>query len=207
MKVLCLSDKIIPFIYSPAARQRFADIDLILGCGDLPYYYLEYILSVLDVPLFYVRGNHDLSLEISPDAFERSSPHGAIDLHGRTARYQGLLIAGVEGCLRYRPGSFQYSQQEMWWHVLRLAPRLLLNRILYGRYLDVFLTHAPPSGIHDATDLPHQGITAFRWLITAFRPAYHIHGHVHVYRPDAVVETRLGSTCVINAFGFREVEI
>ena len=32
---------------------------LILACGDLPYYYLEYIVGLLDVPLFYVHGNHD----------------------------------------------------------------------------------------------------------------------------------------------------
>jgi Icc-related predicted phosphoesterase len=82
-----------------------------------------------------------------------------------------------------------------------------MNRSRYGRYLDIFLTHAPPAGIHDAPDLPHQGIRAFRWLISTFQPSYHLHGHVHVYRPDSVIETRLGKTRVINSYGYREVEI
>ena len=51
------------FIYSPQVRGRFEDIDLVLGCGDLPYFYLEYVLTALNVPLFFVRGNHANKVE------------------------------------------------------------------------------------------------------------------------------------------------
>jgi len=34
----------------------------VLSCGDLPPYYLEFLVTVLDVPLFDVRGNHDHEL-------------------------------------------------------------------------------------------------------------------------------------------------
>jgi Icc-related predicted phosphoesterase len=81
---------------------------------------------------------------------------------------------------------------------------LFRNKLAWGRYLDVFVTHAPPRGIHDREDLTHQGINAFTWLIKVFHPAYHFHGHIHLYRPDAVLETRFGSTLIINTFGFRE---
>jgi Icc-related predicted phosphoesterase len=156
--------------------------------------------------LFFVRGNHDKVIEYST-AGQRTAPHGGFDLHSRLFNYKGLLIAGVEGSPRYRPGPFQYSQSEMWRHVLWLAPRLLYNRLRCGRALDVFASHAPPAGIHEGTDFPHRGITAFRWLDTVFKPAVHLHGHVHIYSPKQPVETALGRTRVINAFGFREATV
>jgi Icc-related predicted phosphoesterase len=79
--------------------------------------------------------------------------------------------------------------------------------MLYGRFLDVFITHAPAQGIHDRADRPHQGIKAFRWLLRVFQPAHHIHGHIHIYRPDTATETRFGKTQVLNAFGYREFNI
>ena len=33
--------------------------DLILGCGDLPFEYLDHLKAVTEVPLCYIRGNHD----------------------------------------------------------------------------------------------------------------------------------------------------
>jgi Icc-related predicted phosphoesterase len=206
IKVLSLSDKTVPFIYSSQVRSRFADVDLILGCGDLDYYYLEYVLTALNVPLFFVRGNHDKVVEYSTEG-QRVAPAGAVDLHCRVINYHGLLLAGVEGSLYYRPGKFQYTQSEMMGHVLHLVPGLLYNRLRYGRYLDVFVTHAPPWGIHDKSDLPHQGIKAFRWLLRVFQPAYHFHGHVHIYRPDAVTRTRFDHTIVINTYGYAETTL
>jgi len=206
LKVLSLSDTLIPFIYSSQARRRFGMVDLVIGCGDLEYYYLEYILDAFDAPLFFVRGNHDKVVEYSVEG-QRTAPNGGIDLHRRVVHCKGLLLAGVEGSLRYHPGPFQYTQRQMWRHVLWLVPGLLANRIRYGRYLDVFVTHAPAAGIQDGVDLPHQGIQAFRWFLSVFKPCYHFHGHVHIYRPDAVFETDFGRTKVINTFGFRETSI
>ena len=202
MKVLSLSDIPVQMIYSPQIRRLFPDVDLVIGCGDLPYYYQEFVISMLDVPLYYVRGNHDKLVEYNQHGSHKG-PQGGTDLHRRLANYRGLLLGGVEGCLRYRPGPYQYSQTEMWFSVLSLVPGLLRNWISYGRYLDVFVTHAPPKGIHDMPDLPHQGIDAFRWLIQVFKPAYHFHGHIHVYRPDTPTETLVDGTRVINTFGFR----
>lgn len=205
-KILSLSDVELDLIYSPAICTRFKDIDLVLSCGDLPYYYLEYVISSLNRPFFFVRGNHSQILEFSISK-KKSAPEGGEDLHRKVCMSNGLILAGVEGSLRYREGPFQYSQAEMWWHVIRLIPAFLRNQAIHGRYLDIFVSHAPPWGIHDQPDLPHQGIKAFRWLLEVFRPAYHFHGHIHLYRQDAVRRTRYRDTTVVNSYGFVESAI
>jgi Icc-related predicted phosphoesterase len=206
MKVLSLSDVIDDLVYSPQVARRFKEVDLVLSCGDLPYYYLEYVISSINKPMFFVRGNHSSILEYSAHG-ARSKPLGAEDLHRRVVVFNNLLLAGVEGCLRYRKGPFQYSQAEMWMHVFALLPGLLRNRAVYGRYLDIFLTHAPPWGIHDQADRPHTGIKSFLWFLKVFKPAYHFHGHIHVYRHDAVTQSLFYQTKVINSYGYRETEV
>jgi Icc-related predicted phosphoesterase len=79
--------------------------------------------------------------------------------------------------------------------------------VIHGRYLDVFITHAPPWGIHDKKDRAHRGIKAFRWFITVFQPRYHFHGHIHVYRPDAITETKFENTKVLNTYGALETTL
>ncbi len=59
MRVLALSDQVLEHFYSPAVKERFAEAELVVGCGDLPSYYLEYIVSMLNVPILQVPGNHD----------------------------------------------------------------------------------------------------------------------------------------------------
>jgi predicted phosphodiesterase len=76
-KVLALSDVELDLIYSPRIREKFQHIDLIIGCGDLPYYYLEYIVSVLNKPLYFVRGNHSNIIEYS-SAGAQSEPMGRV---------------------------------------------------------------------------------------------------------------------------------
>ncbi len=206
IKILSLSDVEAPLIYSGQVAQRFADVDLVIACGDLSYEYMEYVINRLDVPLFFVRGNHSKPVEDSLGGI-LLAPRGGVDLHRQVLNERGLLLAGIEGSLRYRYGPYQYSQWEMWALALSLVPRLLLNRLRYGRFLDIFVTHASPWGIHDMPDLTHQGIRAFRWFLRAFQPAYHFHGHIHIYRPDTVTETLFGKTRVINTFGYRSTLI
>lgn len=207
MKLLAVSDVEIGYLYSPMILDKFNDIDLIFSCGDLPYYYLEYILTMLNVPCYFVRGNH-ASTEEYGIAGARQSPWGAIDIHRRSMEDDtGLVIAGLEGSLRYNRGGHQYTQAEYWSMVFQLVPGLLLNKVRLGRYLDIFISHAPPWQIHDEDDLPHRGIKAFRWLIKVFQPEYFLHGHIHVYRSDTVTRTLIGRTAVVNVYGYRELSI
>jgi len=200
--VLSLSDRVVESLYNPNIQERFGHVDWVLACGDLPYSYVEYIVNHLPAPVFFVHGNHDCA-EWSEYGRVLNGPSGAVDLHRQVVRQQGLLMAGIEGSIRYKNGPFMYSQSEMWLQVINLAPHLLYNRLRYGRYLDVFVTHAPPWQIQDGEDMPHQGIRAFRWLLQVFKPAYHFHGHVHVYGPNQKTDTQFGSTRVINAYGYR----
>jgi Icc-related predicted phosphoesterase len=207
MKVLAVSDVEVDMIYSPLITQRFKDVDLVIGCGDLPYYYLEYIISMLNRPLYYVRGNHAPRFREEGTGGDRTYPWGGIDLHRRMLRDpSGLLMAGFEGCLRYNNSRFQYTQSQMWRMALLIAPRLMVNKLLYGRYLDILVTHAPPAGIHDKDDLPHRGIRAFRWLIETFKPAYHLHGHIHIYQQYDTTETEHIETRVINTYAYKTLE-
>jgi len=208
MNLLTVSDVESSLIYNTTIKQRFDDIDIAISCGDLSYYYLEYIISSLDIPLYYVRGNHAKEIEHG-HVGERKSPWGAINLHRKTVRDQksGLLLAGIQGCLRYNNGKYQYTQFEMWLLVMSLIPGLLYNKLRYGRYLDIFVSHAPPWGIHDDKDQAHQGIKAFLWLLKVFQPSYHLHGHVHIYWSGKKCETELGKTMIYNTYGFRRLTV
>jgi Icc-related predicted phosphoesterase len=205
VKILAVSDKVIDHIYSPAVRERFADVDLVLGCGDLPYNYLEYLVDQLKAPVLYVRGNHANAVEYTVRG-ERTEPWGAVDLHRRVLKVDNLILLGFEGSVRYRRGPQQYTQTDMWYQVIGLLPRLLWNRLVHGRAFDILVTHAPPWGIHDQEDLAHHGFKAFRWLLEAFQPRYHLHGHIHLYTTQSQ-QSRFCATEVINVYGYCHLEL
>jgi len=221
MKILAVSDRADARLYNPAVKSNMADVELLLGCGDLPPHYLDFLASVLNVPLFYVTGNHDRPRK-QPEPGEPEMQFGGTNLDERLVHHQGLLIGGLEGSMRYNrdPGP-QYTEREMMQKIARMIPHLLWNRLRHGRYLDVLITHAPPRGIHDRRDLCHTGFNAFLRFMDRFEPRYLLHGHVHVYGPpvaqsdlgrepglgDQPMETRYGRTQVINVYPYRVLEI
>ena len=60
MRILSVSDVVDPLLYPRLDKDQFGRINLIIGCGDLPPEYLSYLAHAFDVPLFYVKGNHDI---------------------------------------------------------------------------------------------------------------------------------------------------
>src|SRR5438105_9968093 len=111
MKVLAVCDEVDSRLYSAGALRDRAAPDLILGAGDLPAYYLDYLVSKLDVPLYAIHGNHDAKPPIEGSSgFEQC---GARWIGGHGVRPGGLLLAGFDGSLRYNDGAYQYSQAEM----------------------------------------------------------------------------------------------
>ena len=206
VRVLAISDEVEKLIYSDRIRERFAHVDLVLSCGDLPTYYLEYIVSSLNVPLYGVRGNHDYGASFDGIPTGSLGP-GTGDIHRQVVHANGLLIAGLEGSMEYNHGPHQYGESAMRLQIARLVPRLLLNRLRHGRYLDILITHAPPRGIHDRPDRCHTGFLAFRRFLRRFRPRYHLHGHIHVYDRLTVTRTRFADTIVRNVYGYREMRI
>lgn len=209
MKILSISDKVEQLLYSPALKRLYGDVDLVLGCGDLPFYYLEFIVTMLGGPVFYVIGNHANAVRkrYAPEE-DWQYPGGCTNIDERVVRYKKLLIAGLEGSMRYNNNPhFQYTEREMTAKVWRLVPALLWNRMRYGRYLDILITHAPPYQIHDREDPCHTGFRVFRTFMKRFRPRYLIHGHVHVYSPTEPTESRYHETTVLNTYGHRTLEI
>jgi len=205
IKILAVCDEVDSRLYRTGALQQRAVPDLILGCGDLPPYYLDYLVSKLDVPLYAIHGNHDVAPPL-----EGSGGFAACGAHwigGRGVRIGDLLLAGFDGSLRYNDGPYQSSQTEMHATVRSLVPWLLMNRVRYGRYLDLLITHAPPRGIHDAADRCHTGFDAFNWFIRTFQPRYHLHGHIHLYDRRQQTVTRVGETEIINVYPFRELTL
>jgi hypothetical protein len=135
MVVLAVSDKVSESLYSSPDPDGDRAFDAILSCGDLRPGYLDFLSSRFNAPLFYVRGNHANFVEADSGGKKITAINGQ-NLHLGSARFRGLTLAGIEGCVRYNPGTFQYSQRRMWLHAIRLVPALVANRLRYGRYLD-----------------------------------------------------------------------
>ncbi len=208
MKILSVSDVVVDLVHSPGMAQRFSDIDLVLACGDLPFDYMEYIVTMLGRPLYHVYGNHAQHTRVSAHGTTTDRhPEGCINIHRRIVNFRGLLVGGLEGSMRYREGDHQYTQREMSLLAASMAPGLWLNRLRYGRAIDILITHAPPFGIHDADDLCHQGFFALLSFMDCYKPRYLIHGHTHLYRQDAKRVTHYNETMVLNTYGYQVIEI
>ncbi len=208
MKILAVSDRVLDKLYNSQTRQLLPDIDLIIGCGDLPLYYLDFLTSALDAPLVFVRGNHDGGPQYAEHGRMWREVRGGTDIHGQIVARKGLILAGLQGSMRYKPhAEYMYSESEMRLVVAQMVPRLLWNRRRFGRALDILVTHSPPYGIHDRPDLPHTGFKVFLSFLRLFKPRYHLHGHVHVYRPNEAVSTHYGETNIINVYPYKVLEI
>ena len=237
MKFLCVSDQIDPLVYSANAKERFADVDAVLCAGDLPSDYIDFIVSTLNKPTYFIFGNHNLteflyyhrhaaSEEMARfdekqalPAYELHFSHGAVyvgfkalaekalPLPARNGKLRPLLIAGASGSIRYNKGLSQYTDRQMFFHLLMLVPRLLWNKLRYGTYVDIFLTHASPRHVHDREDPCHKGFDCFNWFIQRFKPAYLVHGHIHLYDLAEERVTVVGATTVVNAYSYCIIEL
>lgn len=206
MKILAVSDEIVERLYSLCSSGQFHDVELVLGCGDLPYPYLENLLTFLNIPLMYVPGNHDPVYDMDNHL---AYVEGGSNLDLKLTRYKRFLIGGFGGSIRYRPdGTNQYTQNEAYFRAFRMLPRLLLNRANYGRALDILITHSPPFGVHDEESQAHQGLKAINWLLKVAKPRYHFHGHTHFQRRNlSASETNHGFTKVMNIFPYKIIEV
>ncbi len=210
-RILAVADEVDEFLYGD--KLQTLKPDLMVSCGDLPFDYLEYLVSSLNVPLVYVPGNHDPSLRPADTTWAPlqqegagPGPAGCDNDDGRVIEVCGLRIAGLGGSLRYRPGPNQYTQAQMRWRTLSLELRIRLNRAQSGRKLDVLITHAPPFGVSEAGDAAHVGFAAFHRIIRDLHPVLVVHGHIHPYgrsRP----ERRTDGTRIVNVVPSRLLEV
>lgn len=194
VRLLAVSDEVEPQLVDERTVAGQGRVDLVLGCGDLPSDYLDVLCTVYSAPLLFVRGNHDLP-------GRQGDYPAAAEIDGRVVREQGLLIAGLEGSIRYSDGAHQYTERQM------LAKVLALRVRLGARRLDILITHGPPAGVNEGSDAPHRGLKAVRRAVEWMRPRYLLHGHIHPYGRQIPREALLGETRVINVVGHRMIEI
>ena len=53
IKLLCISDDVDPLVYSSNIQRRFGHIDIIVSAGDLYLNYYNYIVTMLNKPLYF----------------------------------------------------------------------------------------------------------------------------------------------------------
>jgi len=197
MKILAVADRVTSFLLEPVpGTAALADIDLIVSCGDLPPEFLARLKARYDVPLFYVLGNHDLRYNSSP-------PQGCRCIDRRLVTHRGLRILGFSGSRWYNGNVNQFTEKEMTASIRRMRLSLWLSR-----GVDLVVTHAPPRHIHDAEDRCHRGFDSFNTLISRYRPACLVHGHIHsLFAAEAARVTTVNTTRVINSYGYCTFEI
>lgn len=197
MKILTVSDRVHSELLQPAEfRQQCHGVDLILSCGDIPPEFLTSLRQQLDVPLFYVLGNHDLR-------YSKSSPQGCHCIDGEIVTFNGYSIIGFSGSRWYNGGLNQYTEMEMARSISRMRFSLWRNGTP-----DIVVTHAPPRHIGDAEDPCHKGFKCYTKFIEKYNPSYFIHGHIHRQFEDEKDRiTVVNQTQVINSYGFFIFEI
>ena len=215
-RILAVADEVSESLGGEALAQLRPDF--VLSAGDLPFDYLEYLVTVLNVPLLYVPGNHDPSLrerreELAwppsielKDTRDPIGPLGCTNVDGRIEEVAGIRVAGLGGSVRYREGPNQYTQKEMRGRARRLRRRAAARALRGRRGVDVLLTHAPPFGVGDEEDPAHRGFEALLTLVGRLSPKLLVHGHIHPYG-EAKPARQLGTTTVVNAVPFRLLEV
>jgi uncharacterized protein len=183
MRVLAIADQEPPLGAQELVERNRPDV--VVTLGDLsPGWLAE--LGGVEVPKLGVHGNHD-----APGELARA---GIDDLHLTRAELGGWSFSGFEGCVRYREGPHQYSQEEGAALVKRLPAA------------DLLLCHCPPAGVNDEPDDPaHAGFVGLREWVERHRPRYLLHGHT---TPDPRTRTnRFGTTQVGWVRGATVVEL
>lgn len=196
MKILVLADQKSKYLYDFYEPDKLKDVDLIISCGDLPPEYLSFFVTLCNVPLLYVRGNHD-------GKYEKTPPEGCICIEDDIYVYQGIRILGLGGSMEYLPkAANQYSETKMRKRLWKLQYKLWRNR-----GFDILVTHAPAHQINDLEDLPHRGFAVFRTLMEKYKPKFFFHGHVHAnYSRNFKRIDKYEETTIVNAFEYYIVE-
>ncbi|MFF2531260.1 metallophosphoesterase family protein [Brevibacillus sp. NPDC058079] len=152
--------------------------DIILFLGDIDQMYLKVITEKFpSKPKLGVLGNHDFSGDLEYFGIE--------NIHGKMKVINGIAIAGVEGSIKYKKEEAPMLTQEEATIICEQLPKA-----------DLLISHNSPYGIHDKSDMAHEGFMGLRTYISQKEPKYLIHGHQH-----SAKNTRVGNTDVIGIFG------
>jgi len=176
-------------------RTALGDIDAIVGAGDLPPDYLDFLTMAFKAPLLYVRGNHDRG-----GGWDEFGDRVPDSMDGPLQDINGVRLAGLSWPCDRRQQAV-HDQNLAWRQVARSMVSMRAQRP------DVIVSHIAPAGLGDTPDDHyHKGFAAYRWLADKTKPALWIHGHT----PLAAVPTWWldhGPTKVVNVTGAVVIDI
>lgn len=195
MKVLVLADEVDKKYYDFYRKGVLDSFDLIIGCGDLPKSYLEFIVTMAHCPLIYVRGNHDQSYKDNP-------PEGCICIEDELFVYKGIRFLGLGGSYKYRDGLNMYTESDMKRRIRKLSFKLFRHK-----GFDVLVSHAPIYS-NGMDDMAHRGFQCFEGLLSKYKPRYMFHGHLHkTYGYKIPLSYTFQDTKIYNAYESIEMEV
>ena len=187
MRILAVSDIESKSLYDFFSPEKVEGVELIIGCGDLRAEYLEFLVTMMNVPLLYIHGNHD-------DHFKRE-PEGCVCIDDKFYEYKGIRFVGLGGSFRYRDGKYMYTEGEMKRRIFKLMPKLLFHK-----GFDVLVTHCPARHLNDFDTITHRGFDCFNRLLEKYKPKLFMHGHIHRnYGARIPQKSDHNGTLVINA--------
>jgi len=191
IKILVIGDKESEYIWDHFNPEQFKNVKLIISTGDLNREYLSFIVTMLNVPLLYVPGNHDKQYLVK-------QPEGCENIDGKIVTFNGITIMGLGGSIQYNQGPYQYTEREM---ALRL--KKLKYALWWKKKIDILVSHAPALGLNDGNDICHKGFKVFRNILDTYQPRYFLHGHQHLCYNSATKRlTQYGNTTIINSDGY-----
>ena len=196
MRILTVSDTESKALWEHYEQNKITDTDLIISCGDLHPHYLSFLVTMTNVPLLYVLGNHD-------ELYDTLPPEGCICIDDEVYVHNGVRILGLGGSSRYRNGTYMYTEKAMEKRI-----RNVRKKIKRVGGIDIVVTHAPLRGMGDGEDVAHQGFQAFYPLLEEYTPQYMLHGHMHLeYSRDLKRSLTYRNTTVVNTYEKYYVEI
>lgn len=216
VSVLAIADETIESLWS--SQVRSLDVDLILGAGDLPFDYIEYLTDALNAPCVFVPGNHDADLtgySAGRAGWMRAGlpstwpgPVGAVNADRKIVTAAGLRIAGLGGSIRYNGGPNQWTQRQQRRRARTLTRTKNWAEKVRGdrRGVDVLLTHSPPFGVGDDTDPAHIGFQCLDDVVRSLGPQVLLHGHIHPHG-QTPEDFELYGSAVINTVGYTLLQI
>ncbi|WP_461204300.1 metallophosphoesterase family protein [Clostridium sp. DL1XJH146] len=194
MKILLLGDEESGYIWDHFDRDVFKNIDFIISCGDLKQSYLSFVVTMMNKPLYYVPGNHDVSYEEKP-------PEGCINIHNKIIIHKGIRIYGFGGSIWYNGNKYQYKEKEV--HKVIKKNRFKFKK---SKGIDILVSHSPALGLGDGDTNAHKGFSSFKEFIDLYEPKYHFHGHQHLNyaMQDRII--KYNNTTIVNAYNYYILE-
>ena len=202
IRFLATSDEVDPALEHEVNRAALGPLDGVIGAGDLSPAWLGFLADAFQVPLVYVRGNHDRGGGWQQEREHAPGPMAS----GTLTTMAGIPVGGLEWPAVDETGNERHPRRA-WWDALRLAWRWNAQQRRRAKAMLV-ISHVPPAGYGDApkTDPYHVGFDAYRWLLNRVRPPLWLHGHTTAASVNTLV-SRPRDTTLVNVTGAVLLEI